>query len=101
MSPVNKLLCVLIVMSSVMAILETEDTITQQAPRLFAATEMLFSVVFGIEYLARLWVAGIDPRYGGVLGYDLQDSAHRPGTVTTSTLGYHLHCRGGIVRLSR
>ena len=68
MSPVNKLLCVLIVMSSVMAILETEDTITQQAPRLFAATEMLFSVVFGIEYLARLWVAGIDPRYGGVLG---------------------------------
>ena len=68
LSPVNKGLCALIVVSSMMAILETEDTITREAPRLFAASEAVFSLVFGIEYVARLWAVGIDPRYGGVLG---------------------------------
>ncbi len=61
LSPVNKTLCVLIVVSSVIAILETEDTITAQAPRVFAVTETVFGLVFGLEYLARLWSVGVDP----------------------------------------
>ncbi len=68
LSPLNKALCVLIIISSVVAILETEDSFTAQLPRGFAAAELVFSVIFGIEYLARLWVVGIDSRYRGVLG---------------------------------
>ncbi len=68
LSPLNKALCLLIIISSVVAILETEDSFTAQLPRAFVVAELVFSVIFGIEYLARLWVVGIDPRYGGVLG---------------------------------
>lgn len=68
LSPVNKTLCILIVVSSAIAILETEDTITSQAPGLFAATETVFGFAFGLEYLARLWAVGVDSRYRGLIG---------------------------------
>ena len=44
---------------------------------------------------------GAPLRYGGVLGYEACDTPHRPGTVTTATHGYDLHCLGGTVRLRR
>ncbi|MBM3523457.1 MAG: potassium channel family protein [Alphaproteobacteria bacterium] len=68
LSPVNRALCWLIVLASAFAILETEEVVTGAAPRLFAVVETSFAVVFGAEYLARLYAAGADPRYRGVLG---------------------------------
>lgn len=68
LSPVNRVLCWLIVVASVFAILETEDVVTGAAPRFFALVETSFALVFGAEYLARVFAAGADPRYRGVLG---------------------------------
>lgn len=68
LSPANRALCILIALASLFAILETEDTITALAPAAFAVAETTFGIVFGAEYLARLFAAGADPRYRGVLG---------------------------------
>ncbi|MBL8696988.1 MAG: potassium channel family protein [Alphaproteobacteria bacterium] len=68
LSPVNNALCALIILASSFAILESEPTITQLAPRFFSVAETTFGILFGAEYLARLYAAGADPRYRGLAG---------------------------------
>lgn len=68
LSFLNKVICVLILLASLTAILETEPTLRESAPLLFPALETLFVVVFIIEYLLRLYSIGEDPRYRGLGG---------------------------------
>lgn len=68
LSPVNKLVCVLILVASFVAILETEDSIRDSLPWAFSGLEVLFVALFSVEYLARLYAAGEDPRYRGWRG---------------------------------
>lgn len=68
LSPVNLALSWVIVFGSAFAILETEDSITASAPLLFSLVETTLGIVFGGEYLARIYAAGADPRYRGVIG---------------------------------
>lgn len=68
LSPVNKLVCVLILVASFVAILETEDSIRDSLPWAFNGLEVLFVALFSVEYLARLYAAGEDPRYRGWRG---------------------------------
>lgn len=68
LSPVNKLVCVLILVASFVAILETEDSIRDSLPWAFSGLEVLFVALFSVEYLARLYAAGEDPRYRGWQG---------------------------------
>jgi voltage-gated potassium channel len=63
-SPTNRAICWLIIVSAVFAILETEPTLNFGRERLLFRIEYLFTSIFVIEYLARLWIAGEDPRYG-------------------------------------
>lgn len=55
LSPVNKLLVVLILLSTGAAILETEPEVYLRFGQGFEAAELFFGIVFLIEYLARLW----------------------------------------------
>jgi len=64
-SPVNRVVCCAIVASAFFAIFETEPTILAGRERQFLWFEDIFTTIFVIEYLARLWVAGEDPRYSG------------------------------------
>ncbi|WP_189472246.1 potassium channel family protein [Litchfieldella qijiaojingensis] len=64
----NKLVCVLILAASFIAIVETEPTIRDAYPLTFGGLEAFFVAVFSIEYLARLYAAGEDPRYSGIVG---------------------------------
>lgn len=64
LSPVNALLVGIIIASTLSAILETEPLVAQGHERAFAAAEMLFGIVFLIEYLARLWTAVESPHFG-------------------------------------
>lgn len=64
LSPFNLVSCGLIILASTAAILETEPSISHGRGVIFRALELGFGVCFAIEYLARLWVAGEDPRYG-------------------------------------
>jgi len=68
LSPVNAFLAVVVFACVLMAILETEDSLTRAWPLVFQGTEYLFTTIFVIEYLARVWVAPEDPRYRGLLG---------------------------------
>jgi voltage-gated potassium channel len=63
LSLTNKLICALIVCSAVAAILETEVIVLALTGRLFLYLEWIFTSVFLVEYLARLWVARENPKY--------------------------------------
>ncbi|WP_349371937.1 ion transporter [Salinarimonas sp.] len=68
LSPLNAAIVVLIAASVVVAILETEPALHVGREAAFRAVEMGFAAVFALEYLARLWAAGEDPRYRGLRG---------------------------------
>lgn len=64
----NRFIAVLIVVASFTAILETEASLREGTGNLFLYAEIAFVAVFIIEYLARLFAAGEDPRYRGLRG---------------------------------
>ncbi len=68
LSPVNTVLTVAVLAVVAAAILETEPTVYRAAPGVFKAAEYGFTTLFTIEYLTRLWIAGEDPRYRGLMG---------------------------------
>ncbi|UYO75295.1 potassium channel family protein [Halomonas qinghailakensis] len=68
MSTINRVVCVLILLASLVAILETEPMLRALSPRLFPTLETVFVVIFIGEYLLRLYVVGEDPRYRGIKG---------------------------------
>lgn len=63
LSLANKILTVAIVVSVAAAILETEASIAQRFAALFAVMEVVFTGLFLIEYLLRVWIAPEDPRF--------------------------------------
>ncbi|MDZ4864550.1 MAG: formyltransferase family protein [Gemmatimonadota bacterium] len=91
-----------------------DDTIATRAPYVKAGQRMVDFEHWDVE---RVWhfCAGLFPRfvepltmahgaairYGGVAGYERRGTTASPGSVTPSAEGWELHCRGGIVRLTR
>ena len=61
-------LALAILASVAFAVLETEPLAVARAPQAFVVAEVVFLVVFGIEYLARLWSAPETPRFAGRWG---------------------------------
>ncbi len=68
LSPFNRAVLVLILVASVLAVIETEDTVVAHAPKLFVGLDLAFGVIFLIEFGLRCWVAGVDPRWAGLSG---------------------------------
>jgi voltage-gated potassium channel len=64
----NKVICVLIVAAALISILETEAVIHGFYENFFYTVEIFFLIVFSIEYVARMYAAGEDPRYRGIPG---------------------------------
>ncbi|MBF6024907.1 ion transporter [Lysobacter niastensis] len=64
----QRLSAVVIVLSIVLAILATEPAISSSLGPIGPAFELAFITFFATEYGLRLWAAGADPRYSGVLG---------------------------------
>lgn len=58
----------LIVFAAVVAILETRETMRGTMPEVFWIAELFIVMVFSIEYLARVYAAGEDPRNSGLRG---------------------------------
>lgn len=63
LSRLNIALIVVIVLSVAVAVLDTEASIAVPMAPLFRWLDLIFLIVFGIEYLARLWSAPENPRY--------------------------------------
>lgn len=55
LSPVNRIIAALILISTALAVIETEPELYDPYARWFDAAELLFGGLFLVEYLARLW----------------------------------------------
>ena len=63
LSITNKFLVLCIILASALAILDTEPTVSEGYGRHFRSAELLFGVIFSVEYFARLWIAPENPRW--------------------------------------
>lgn len=68
LSPFNLAISILIVFAVALAIIETERPIREANPQLFRVAELIFFVIFLVEYLLRVYVAPGNPRYQGTFG---------------------------------
>lgn len=66
-SPLNRLILLLIILSIAGAALRTESAMAQWDP-LLAVGGFVFATLFTLEYLARLWVEPLNSRFSGRLG---------------------------------
>jgi voltage-gated potassium channel len=60
---VNWLITGLILLSVISVILETEESLYAQFQAIFNGFEIVTVVIFTLEYVLRLWVCTLDPRY--------------------------------------
>lgn len=63
LSPTNWIICALITLSFIGAVLETEPLIASGREHLIRTLELVFSTVFALEYLCRLWCSVESSRY--------------------------------------
>lgn len=63
-SPLNRAIMVVIVLAVATAVAQTEPTIRAGRDSLFRGLEIVFAVVFLAEYMARLWIAAENPKFG-------------------------------------
>jgi voltage-gated potassium channel len=68
LSPTNVAVVWVVVLSSLLAIVETEPLVENIAPRAFAHIEQVFTILFLVEYLVRLWAEGENPKFSGIRG---------------------------------
>ena len=65
LSPINMLVFITIIVTSIIAIIETEPTIADGRQSLFDVVEWVIGGIYTVEYVARAWTAAENPRYGG------------------------------------
>lgn len=63
-SPINRIIVLLILAAVAVAIIETEPTIAAGNEHIFRGLEIVFAVIFLVEYIARLWIAPENPELG-------------------------------------
>lgn len=105
LSPLNRIIAVLICLGVAMAVLQSEPEILNGRERLFRIGEVAFAVVFLVEYLARLWIAAENPRYGpgwrGVVRYVISFPALIDLLALSSLFMTLLGGEGVVLRLFR
>ena len=68
MSPTNACIVVLILLNLLLQVLETEPAVPLVTGRFYEVADWIFVALFTIEYAARVWVAGENARYQGLVG---------------------------------
>ncbi len=68
LSPFNLFIVVLVLLSFLALALETEPTMNEDWMLAIQYFNVAIIVIFAFEYLLRLWAAGEDPQYRGVMG---------------------------------
>jgi voltage-gated potassium channel len=63
LSPVNLFLVVLIVVAVVEAVIDTEPAIVAGREAYFDGLELGIGIIFLVEYVARVWIAPLNPKY--------------------------------------
>lgn len=68
LSPLNKIITLVVLICVISAILETEPIIAKPYATIFSILNDIFLYIFTVEYLFRLWVMGENSRYSGIKG---------------------------------
>ncbi len=68
LSPVNRAVLGIVLISILAAVLESEPTIRAAFPPVFAGLNVLFAVLFAVEYAVRLWAMSENAAYAGARG---------------------------------
>jgi len=68
LSPLNQIVLSVVLISIIVAIVETEPSIQSIAPRIFKLLTAVFAICFTIEYVLRLWAMGEKLEYEGLTG---------------------------------
>lgn len=69
LSKTNVAIVYLICLSILLGVLETEQTLTESFDHIFQIGYGIFLVVFGVEYVSRIWAAPENERYSSSLKY--------------------------------
>ncbi|HAU0282331.1 TPA: two pore domain potassium channel family protein [Legionella pneumophila] len=101
LSVLNKAITIIIILSLLLAIIETERSIYQGHEWLFLSSEWIFTIVFAIEYVARVWVSIENPKYSNRLVYMLTPAAILDLLTVLLILLTTLGTEGFILRLAR
>jgi len=68
LSPANKAIAGIIVLSIIIVTLATEPTIYEPWKEQIIAIDFVIGILFAVEYILRIWVAGEEPEYKGLVG---------------------------------
>jgi voltage-gated potassium channel len=68
LSPANKIITTLIVISIILVVIETEISIYEPYSSFFDSVDGLLAWVFVVEYISRLWVIVERDKYRGIIG---------------------------------
>ena len=68
LSPFNLFIVILVLLSFLALALETEPTMGETWMRAIDVFNVAIIIIFALEYLLRLWVAGENPEYRGIRG---------------------------------
>lgn len=101
LSVTNKFITLIIIISLVSAIIETEPDVYVGHEILFSLSELIFTVIFSIEYLIRVWVSTENPQYKSRLQYMLTPSAILDLLTVLLILLTTMGSQGFMLRLAR
>ena len=68
LSPFNLFIVILVLLSFLALALETEPTMSENWMQAIQFFNVAIIIIFALEYLLRLWVAGENPKYRGLMG---------------------------------
>jgi voltage-gated potassium channel len=97
----NQIVIALICLSILMGIFETEARLTEGLEAFYLAAHVFFFFVFLGEYVARLYAAGANPRYGSAWRYAWTFAALTDLAVVLSYLMPVIGLEASLVRLFR
>lgn len=101
LSPLNRALAGLIVVSILLGIIETEPAVTRGAEWLFSGVEAALLCLFVAEYAARLWVAPENRHYGGRLRWALRPASVVDFAVIVGMAMPFLGAEASLLRMLR
>lgn len=68
LTPTQRVLFATIVAAVIVAVVGTEPELPEAVSRFIGIAETVVGVVFLVEYVARVWSIGVEPRYAGLRG---------------------------------
>lgn len=104
-SLLNKMIGAVICLAVGLAVLQSEPTVFNGNEALFRAAELVFAVIFLLEYAARVWIAGENPDFGPTLRGRLRYMLTLPSLIDlvclVSLFATVVGSEGAVLRLFR